>query len=308
MAINAQELQGQWNQASRARSRRSGASSPTTTSRSRAATSTSSSGKIQQKTGVARDAIEKFLTDLTAHGGSAVAQAAQAVGDFAHKAGDRLKETYGNVCGHGPSERYEQAEDLVRHNPGPVGRRGLRRRPGRRPDRRPGPAVPLSGPPRAHLPTRADMWSARALAGSVPFTHRSKDSPMLRWAIAFAIIALIAGALGFYGLADTSASIAKFFAPGLPRPVRDRPDRRQPRRRRTHGLATRPSPDISEGRTREARPSHGPGPRNAFEVPGEPVHSGPAQLRRIDRDRIPARGSRSQGRLELARRTSPRSP
>jgi len=35
---------------------------------------------------------------------------------------------------------------------------------------------------------------------------------MLRWALAFAIIALIAGALGFYGLADTSATIAKFLA------------------------------------------------------------------------------------------------
>jgi len=35
---------------------------------------------------------------------------------------------------------------------------------------------------------------------------------MLRWAIAFAIIAMIAGALGFYGLEDTSASIAKFLA------------------------------------------------------------------------------------------------
>jgi len=35
---------------------------------------------------------------------------------------------------------------------------------------------------------------------------------MLRWAITFAIIALIAGALGFYGLADTSADIAKFLA------------------------------------------------------------------------------------------------
>jgi len=35
---------------------------------------------------------------------------------------------------------------------------------------------------------------------------------MLRWAIAFAIIAIIAGALGFYGLADTSADIAKFLA------------------------------------------------------------------------------------------------
>jgi uncharacterized membrane protein YtjA (UPF0391 family) len=35
---------------------------------------------------------------------------------------------------------------------------------------------------------------------------------MLRWAIAFAIIAIIAAALGFYGLADTSADIAKFLA------------------------------------------------------------------------------------------------
>jgi len=35
---------------------------------------------------------------------------------------------------------------------------------------------------------------------------------MLRWAIVFAIIALIASAFGFYGLAGTSADIAKFLA------------------------------------------------------------------------------------------------
>lgn len=35
---------------------------------------------------------------------------------------------------------------------------------------------------------------------------------MLRWALAFAIIALVAGALGFYGLESTAADIAKFFA------------------------------------------------------------------------------------------------
>jgi uncharacterized membrane protein YtjA (UPF0391 family) len=35
---------------------------------------------------------------------------------------------------------------------------------------------------------------------------------MLRWAIAFAIIAIIAAALGFGGLASTSADIAKFLA------------------------------------------------------------------------------------------------
>jgi len=35
---------------------------------------------------------------------------------------------------------------------------------------------------------------------------------MLRWAITFAIIAIIAAALGFGGLANTSADIAKFLA------------------------------------------------------------------------------------------------
>jgi len=35
---------------------------------------------------------------------------------------------------------------------------------------------------------------------------------MLRWAIAFAVIALIAGVFGFYGLESTAADIAKFLA------------------------------------------------------------------------------------------------
>jgi len=35
---------------------------------------------------------------------------------------------------------------------------------------------------------------------------------MLRWALAFFIIAIVAAALGFGGLADASADIAKFLA------------------------------------------------------------------------------------------------
>lgn len=35
---------------------------------------------------------------------------------------------------------------------------------------------------------------------------------MLRWAIVFALIAIVASGLGFFGLADTSAQIAKLFA------------------------------------------------------------------------------------------------
>ena len=35
---------------------------------------------------------------------------------------------------------------------------------------------------------------------------------MLRLAILFAVIAIVAAGLGFYGLSDVSASLAKFFA------------------------------------------------------------------------------------------------
>ena len=35
---------------------------------------------------------------------------------------------------------------------------------------------------------------------------------MLRWALAFFIIALIAGAMGFYGLSGTAMTVAKFLA------------------------------------------------------------------------------------------------
>ena len=35
---------------------------------------------------------------------------------------------------------------------------------------------------------------------------------MLRWALIFAIIAVVAAGLGFGGLSDTSAQIAKLFA------------------------------------------------------------------------------------------------
>ncbi len=116
MAINAQELQGQWNRLKGQVKEKWGQLTDDDLQIS-GGNVDQLVGRIQQKTGVTRDAIEKFLNDLTSHGGSAVAQAAQAVGDFAHTAGDRLKDTYGNVSGMA-RERYEQAEDLVRHNPG----------------------------------------------------------------------------------------------------------------------------------------------------------------------------------------------
>ena len=62
-------------------------------------------GRIQQKTGEGREAIEKFFSDMTARGSSAVARASETAGQYAHRAGDQIR------------ERYDSAEDLVRHHP-----------------------------------------------------------------------------------------------------------------------------------------------------------------------------------------------
>src|SRR5262249_23086913 len=70
---------------------------------------------------------------------------------------------------------------------------------------------------------RTDRWSGASVTlrltpgtGGVAFSLARMNPRggflMLRWAIVFAIIALIAGALGFYGLESVSADIAKFFA------------------------------------------------------------------------------------------------
>jgi ElaB/YqjD/DUF883 family membrane-anchored ribosome-binding protein len=62
-------------------------------------------GRIQQKTGEGRDAIEAFFSDLASRGSSAVANAAEAAGQYARQAGDQVR------------ERYESAEGMVRRHP-----------------------------------------------------------------------------------------------------------------------------------------------------------------------------------------------
>jgi uncharacterized protein YjbJ (UPF0337 family) len=62
-------------------------------------------GRIQQKTGEGREAIEKFFSDMTARGSSAVAHASEAAGRYAQQASDQIR------------ERYDRAEGMVRHHP-----------------------------------------------------------------------------------------------------------------------------------------------------------------------------------------------
>ena len=121
--INAQELQGQWNKIRGQVKEKWGQLSDDDLS-IQGGSVDQLVGRIQQKTGEGREAIERFLGSLTASGASAVSNLAetargyaQQVGELTSHAGDRLREGYGQV-GEYARDRYEMAEDAVRHNPG----------------------------------------------------------------------------------------------------------------------------------------------------------------------------------------------
>jgi len=116
MAINAQELQGQWNKL-RGQVKEHWGQLTDDDLQIQRGNVDQLVGRIQQRTGETRDAIEKFLTELTSRGSSAVAQATEAVSNFAQQAGDRLRDRYGDLSEQA-RDRYEMAQDVVRHNPG----------------------------------------------------------------------------------------------------------------------------------------------------------------------------------------------
>jgi uncharacterized protein YjbJ (UPF0337 family) len=116
MAINAQALQGQWNSL-RGQVKQKWGQLTDDDLQIHGGNIDQLVGKIQQRTGEGREAVERFLNDLTSKGGSAVSQAAEAVGNYAQQTGDRLREHYGQMADQA-RERYDYAQDVVRHNPG----------------------------------------------------------------------------------------------------------------------------------------------------------------------------------------------
>jgi len=116
MAINAQALQGQWNQMKGQVKERWGQLTDDDL-QIHGGNIDQLVGRIQQRTGETREVIERYLTDLTARGSSAVAQATEAVSHYAQQAGDRLRDRYGDLSDQA-RERFDHAQDMVRHNPG----------------------------------------------------------------------------------------------------------------------------------------------------------------------------------------------
>jgi uncharacterized protein YjbJ (UPF0337 family) len=116
MAINAQELQGQWNKLRGQVKERWGQLTDDDL-QIQGGNIDQLVGRIQQRTGETRDSIEKYLTDLTSRTSSAVAQATEAVSNYAQQAGGRLRDRYGDLADDA-RERIDYAQDIVRHNPG----------------------------------------------------------------------------------------------------------------------------------------------------------------------------------------------
>ena len=116
MAINAQELQGQWSKL-RGQVKQKWGQLTDDDLQIQGGNIDQLVGRIQQRTGEGREVVERFLNDLTGRGSSAVANAAETVGQYAQQAGDRLREQYGHISDQA-REKFDEAQDIVRHNPG----------------------------------------------------------------------------------------------------------------------------------------------------------------------------------------------
>src|SRR3954451_13691337 len=96
MAINAQELQGQWNKL-RGQVKEKWGQLTDDDLQIQGGNVDQLVGRIQPRTGGGQEATESFLTGLTSRGSSAIAQAAESVSQYASQAGDRLREHYGDL-------------------------------------------------------------------------------------------------------------------------------------------------------------------------------------------------------------------
>ena len=73
-------------------------------------------GIIQRKTGEGREAVERFLDEVTTSGASTFEQVAGTVRDYAQQASDRVQDSAQHAA-EALRHRYEEAEAMVRRRP-----------------------------------------------------------------------------------------------------------------------------------------------------------------------------------------------
>ncbi len=113
--VNTQELQGSWNKL-RGKVKEKWGNLTDDDLQAQGGNIDQIVGKIQQKTGESREAIESFLETLTTRGASALSQAAQAAGQFAQNAGQQARDQYQQISER-VGDEVGHVQDVVRRNP-----------------------------------------------------------------------------------------------------------------------------------------------------------------------------------------------
>ena len=114
--VNAQVLQGQWNQI-RGELKKKWGQLTEDDLRFTNGNIDQLIGRIQHKTGEARDAIEKFLDEATAQGASMMTQATEQAGKYAQYASEQVREGYNRLSDQF-NRGYDVSQDMIRENPG----------------------------------------------------------------------------------------------------------------------------------------------------------------------------------------------
>jgi uncharacterized protein YjbJ (UPF0337 family) len=113
--VNQQELQGNWNQIKGALKEKWGKLTNDDL-REFDGNVDELVGIIQRKTGAAREAIERFLEQITSEGSSTLRGAASTAREYAHQASGAIRDTYDQVAGN-VRGGFAGAERVVQRNP-----------------------------------------------------------------------------------------------------------------------------------------------------------------------------------------------
>jgi uncharacterized protein YjbJ (UPF0337 family) len=113
--VNTQVLQGQWNQV-RGQLKKKWGQLTDDDLKFTSGNIDQLIGRIQHKTGEAREAVEGFLDEVTSQGSSAIASAADSAGQYARYAADQLHEGYNRISDQF-GRQYDASRELVRDNP-----------------------------------------------------------------------------------------------------------------------------------------------------------------------------------------------
>jgi len=115
MALNVQGLQGRWNQLKGEVKKQWGQLSDDDL-RWSGGNIDQLVGRIQERTGETRDAIENYLGQLSSEGGSTVSSAVESVGSYAQEVSHRLRDHYGDLSEHA-QEGFVTAREYISRNP-----------------------------------------------------------------------------------------------------------------------------------------------------------------------------------------------